>query len=202
MKISRLIAIFLWCTFVSVSADQARESEAKQIADLYQTGISALRAGQRETAKRAFQGVLKLQPGHGHARYQLATLDQNYDRVMIKKRELEFENTKLKEVFFDKATLAEALEAISKMSAEASNDQFSPSFVVQDPDQKFGDRRISLQLRNVPVSVVLNFVLDMVKGTARYDEHATVITPRPGLQRLENREKGTSEESEIEESEE
>lgn len=188
MKTTRLILSLFCVTHLSCFADPDTDARAKQIADLYQTGVSALEAGERETAKRAFQGVLKLQPGNGHARYQLATLEKNFDRVMLKKREQEFAGTKLKEVYFDNATVAEALEAIDRMATEQSDKKFSPNFIIQDPDTHFVDKRISMQLRNVPVSVVLEYVLEAAKANARYDEHATVIKPRPGQRKTEAKE--------------
>lgn len=187
MKTTRLILSIFCLAQVSGFADPDTDAKARQIADLYQTGMSALEAGQRETAKRAFQGVLKIQPGNGHARYQLATLDQNFDRVMVKKRQQLFAGTKLKEVFFDNATVAEALEAIDRMTTEQSGKKFSPNFIIQDPENHFDDKRISMQLRNVPVNVVLDYVLEIAKANARYDEHATVIMPRPGQGKAEKK---------------
>ena len=201
MKTLRLTLSLFCFTQLSGFADPDSDAKAKQIADLYQTGLSALKSGQRETAKRAFEGVLKLQPKNGHARYQLATLDQNFDRVMLKKRQQDFANTRLKEVYFDNASLSEALESMDRLASEASANNFSPNFILQDPDKKFGDKRISLQLRNVPLSTVLKYVLETVKGNARYDEHATVIMPRAGLAKPDKAASEDEEESKDEEEE-
>ncbi|MGE9268820.1 MAG: hypothetical protein ACQKBY_12060 [Verrucomicrobiales bacterium] len=175
---SRLLALAL-LTSTAVHADEVAQQKAARIQNLYQTGMQAMKSGDRDTARQAFQGVLKLQPGHGHARYQLATLDKNVDRAQVRLREQKFQTIKLKQVAFDQAGMAEALEALDRMAGEASDGSFTPNFILQDPGKKFDDVRITLQLRNVPVSVVLHYILQMSKGTVRYDEHATVVMPRP-----------------------
>lgn len=157
-------------------ADEFKD-KAKKIQNLYKTGLVAMKAGKPEEAKTAFQAVLKLSPGHGHARHQLTQITAVNARVILQRRKALFTSTKIEKIHFSDATLAEALEALNELALTASGKKFSPNFVVQDPTGKLKDRKITLKMNNVPVSAALSYILDGVGAKARMDQHATVIRP-------------------------
>ena len=157
-------------------ADTARE-KALQIDALYKSGLIAMKQGKATEATEAFKKVLKLNPRHGHARYQLTRVPIVTNKVHLAQRKAFFSKTKLKNINFAGATLAEALEALDVLTMEASEKKFSPNFVVQDPDDVLMDRKVTLKMTNAPLSAILNYILDGVGATARYDQHATVIRP-------------------------
>ena len=63
------------------------------------------------------------------------------------------------------------------MATTVSDKKFSPNFIIQDPGKKFEDKRVKLKMNNIPLSAALNYLLESVGGTARYDEYATPIKP-------------------------
>lgn len=158
----------------SAYADQFKE-RAKEIQKLYNQGIIAMKTGKMDTAKTSFSRVLKLQPGHGPAKYQLSRLAVVGQDFKLQQRKAKFKTTKLKEVDFHEATLTEVIEALNVMSKEATDKKWSPNLIIQDPKGRLKGKEINLKMSNVPVAAVLQYVMDMTGGIIQYDEYATVI---------------------------
>ena len=153
------------------------QKRANKIAALYKEGLIAANQGNSVKAKTAFQEVLRLQPGHGPARHQLNRLSLTIKQVLEKQRVAQFKTTKLDKIDLKDATLQESLEALNFLSGKATDNKFTPNFVVQDPGGKLTDKTVSLNMRNIPLAAALKYVLDQAGARARYDEHATVIQP-------------------------
>jgi hypothetical protein len=50
--------------------------------------------------------------------------------------------------------------------------------VIEDPKGLFADRKITLNLKNMPARAVMKYITDQTGAKVRYDEHAVVIAPR------------------------
>lgn len=172
-KLKAMMTVSLSLT-TGAFADEFKE-KANKIQNLYRTGLIAMKAGKAEEAKTAFEAVLKLSPGHGHARHQLTQVPNVNKRVALIRRKALFKSTKIAKLHFADATLEEALEALNELTLKASDKEFSPNFVIQDPTGKLKDRKVTLKMNNVPVAVALNYMLDGVGAAARVDLHATVV---------------------------
>ena len=170
-----IMAIGLSLTTCSF-ADDLKE-KALKIQGLYGQGLIAMQQGKETEARTAFNEVLKLQPGHGHARFQLTQLTATIAKVNQRKREALFASTIIKEIDFNKATLAETLEALDLSASDATDKKFTPNFVVQDPSGKLDGKTVTLKMTNVPLSGILKYVTDLTGTTIRYDAHATVFRP-------------------------
>lgn len=152
--------------------------------DLYRKGMLAAQEGDAETARSAFSEVLKLQPDHPYARYQLGQLEQSKDQLTATRRKKEIAAVTLPELDFHDAPFSDAIEVLGRMIEEESGADdtgkgLAPNFVVQDPTGALGKRPVSLQLKRIPASVALDYLLDQAGATARFEEHATVIRPAP-----------------------
>jgi tetratricopeptide (TPR) repeat protein len=143
----------------------------------YQAGMAAVKAGKPDNAKIAFERALKIDPRFTPAKYQLSRLPDLKLETIIAKRKALFKSTIIKEIDFNEAGFDEALEALNEMAVKASKDEFSPNFVVQDPGEKLGKQKVTLKMKNVPLSAALDYLLEAAGAKARYDEFATVIRP-------------------------
>ncbi|MDA7536753.1 tetratricopeptide repeat protein [bacterium] len=161
----------------SAYADQFKE-RAQEIAALYNKGLAEMKVGKTTEAKASFTKVLKLSPGHGHAKYQLSRLDATAKDFKLSQRKAKFKSTTLEVVDFHESTLAEVAEALNAMSSAATKKEWSPNLIIQDPKGKFKGKEITLQMKNVPVGAVLKYALEMSGATLHYDEYATVIRPK------------------------
>ena len=170
-----IMAIGLSLTTSSFADDL--KAKALKIDTLYKSGLVAMHQGKETEARTAFNEVLKLQPGHGHARYQLTQLAATIAKVQQQKREALFAATIIKEINFNNATLAEALEALDLFAMEATDKKFTPNFVVQDPSGQLAEKTVTLKMNNVPLSGILKYVTELTGTSIRYDAHATVFRP-------------------------
>ncbi|MFC7337411.1 hypothetical protein ACFQY0_09515 [Haloferula chungangensis] len=152
--------------------------------DYYKKGMDAVAEGDVAAARTAFTKTLRLKPDHAYARYQLGKLSENKGDLISKRRSIQLAAIKLPSVSMDKVTLSEALEALDHLVTEEAKQTdpkitFSPNFMIRDPKNELGEREVSLQLKNVPAKVALDYLLEQAGGIARFDEHATVIRPAP-----------------------
>jgi len=145
----------------------------------YRMGLRAMNEGQVETARECFTEVLRLRPGDMNARYQLRQLTLEMNSLLAKKRESQLAAITVPRVDFDQLNAREALGALGALVEKQTENKFAPNFVVQDPNGLLAERRFSLELTNVPATVVLKYILENARASARYDQHAIVVKPLP-----------------------
>jgi tetratricopeptide (TPR) repeat protein len=172
-------SIILVITLIA-SALPALANDAER---LYRMGLAAMQEGRPEVAEQAFRQALKIQPGHAQARYQLGQLPAQAERLKAQRREAELGQVRLPAIDFSGVTPNEALAALGQMieteSAKSRGEEkaLTPNFMVQDPAGALGAKEVNLRLKNVPAKAALDYLLQQVGATARFDEHATVIRP-------------------------
>ena len=167
--------------------------------DYYQRGVLAMERGDVAQAETSFRQALQVNANHAHARYQLGQLKIRAGQLKATRREQAFASITLDQVNFDEAPLRDALRALGQMveasretdaegedgkeakdsgsDKKADADSLVVNFVVQDPKGTLSEREVSLQLKNVSAKSVLDYLLQQVQATARFDEHAIVIRP-------------------------
>jgi tetratricopeptide (TPR) repeat protein len=158
---------------------QTKPATPAQLADaFYRKGLAAEAAGDYPAAKAAYTEALRNNPRHANCTYRLKQLELNKEDIIIKGRKAQLDKVVLPEVKFDGASLDEALAAVGTLITKESANKLAPNFIVQDPNGKISNTKITLNLKNLPASAVLTYLLDQAKAKARYDEHAVVIEPR------------------------
>lgn len=144
----------------------------------YRQGLAAEKAGDPAAARSAYTEALRIHPNHANARFRLGELKIHAPAIASKGREAKFGAVLVPEFRVDEASLQECLEALGKIVSKESKDEVSPNFVMQDPQNRLAEAKISLSLKRVPASAVLKYLLDQSKAKARFDEHAIVIAPK------------------------
>lgn len=167
----KLILAIIAITCLPASADKA--------AELYKLGMTAVNEGNVTAAERAFREVLRLQPGHAHARFQLGELKQNRGSIAARARSKKLGEYVIPQIDFSRTEFAEAIAALGLLVEEKSEKKFAPNFMIQDPSDKLGERVVTLQVKNVPANAVLDMLLKQAGAIAKYEEHAIVIKPVP-----------------------
>lgn len=174
---TRIILTLVTLLIAPPGLGQQDTSPAARADLLYRQGLAAVQKGDKETAQKAFEGALRINPGHANARYHLLQLRGTGERLAAKARQLKLQQVKLPVVNFDNVTLEEAVQAIDLLVRKETKETFAPNFVIQDSSGELAKRPITLQLRNVPAHVALKYTLDLARATVRYDEHAILIQP-------------------------
>jgi len=169
LRMKKLILALIAITAIPAHADKA--------AEMYQAGMVAVQEGDIVAAETAFRGALKLRPTYADARYQLTELKNHREMIVARGRAKKLSQYTIDQVAFDKAELSEALAALGIMVEEKSEKKFSPNFIVQDPSKKLGETVVSLQVKGVPASAILDMLVKQAGGVVKYEEHAIIVKP-------------------------
>lgn len=172
---SKIITLVVVCTLVSQALAQPPAQTAES---LYQQGLAAEKAGDPVAANGFYANALKIDPNHANAIFSLGQLKLTSPAIAAKAREAKFGAVPIPVFQLDQATLKEALEAFGVIIEKQSKDAVTPNFIIEDPKNVLADRKITLNLKNMPSQAVMKYLMDQTGAKARYDEHAVVIVPR------------------------
>jgi tetratricopeptide (TPR) repeat protein len=176
---TRTILLSLAFSAITATAQTNAPVTPRQQADAYyQQGLAAEKAGDPNAARDAYGAALRANPQHANSRFRLGQLRSTSGTLAAKGRESKIGAVVIPELKLDGATLAETIEFLGKLIERESKGEVAPNFVIQDPKNLMSEARISLQLKNVPTTAVLQYVTSAANAKIRYDEHAVVIEPR------------------------
>ena len=151
---------------------------AQQAEAYFAKGIAAEDSGDVAAARLAYTKALQLNPDLANCRFRLKELELNGAKISAKGREAKLGKIMVPVFRLDGATLQEALDALNLIIDKESKGLVAANFVVQDPDSKLTAAKLSLNLKNVPASAVMKYLMTQANAKARYDEHAVVIEPK------------------------
>lgn len=171
----RTTLFLLLAAAATAVADPQSPNPAELANAYYAKGMAAENAGDVQAAMAAYNKALQANPQLANCRYRLKQLELNKDTVAAKGRENRFNKVMIPAVQFDGATLQEAFDGLNTMILKETKDQLSPNFIIQDPQNKLANAKITLNLKNIPASAVIKYLLTQANAKARYDEHAVVI---------------------------
>ena len=154
------------------------QSAAQEAESYYQKGLAAEKAGDPDTAKAAYAAALQLLPGHANARYRAGQVKINASSIKSAATKAKIGAVTIPVYHLEDATVKEAIEALGVAMEKASEGKVAPNFISEDPKGKLADTRISMQLKNIPVKAILDYIHGQANTKARYDEHAVVIMAR------------------------
>ena len=177
--LSLIAAASLTAPATAQSPAPAPTAPGQQAEAWYHQGLAAEKAGDPIAAQKAYTAALAANPAHANARYSLGQLKLNSGAIATKGREAKFAAVMIPEYRLDGAALQEALDALAVLIEKQTKKEVTPNFVIQDPNKQFADKKLTLSLKNTPAKAVLQYLMEMSSGKARYDEHAIVITPLP-----------------------
>lgn len=173
---SKIITFAVVCTLVSQALAQQPAAESAE--SLYKKGQAAEKAGDPAAAGTFYKNALQADPSHANSRFSLGQLKLTSPALAAKGRQAKFGAVMIPAFQLDQATLQEALEAFTVILEKQSKETVTPNFVVEDPKKILASQKISMNLKNMPSSAVLKYLLDQTGAKARYDEHAVVISAR------------------------
>jgi tetratricopeptide (TPR) repeat protein len=156
----------------------AQVTPAQLSEQYYRQGIAAEQAGDPVKAEKSYAQALKINPHHANARFRLGQVKINAGTIAAKGREAKLGAVMVPKVELDGATLRETLDFLAAVIERESDGEVAPNFVIQDPNGKLNDAKISLQLKNLPAKAVMGYVTTQAGAKVRFDEHAVVVTPQ------------------------
>lgn len=154
------------------------QDAGQQAESYYQKGIAAEKSGDPDAALDAYKAALQLAPNHANARYRAGQVKIHAKSIKAGATEAKVGAVILPVYQIDDATVAEAIELLGIAMDKATDGKIAPNFVIEDPKKKLATPRISMQLKNIPVKAVLEYIHSQAHTKARFDPHAVVIMPR------------------------
>ncbi|MFD2255175.1 tetratricopeptide repeat protein [Luteolibacter algae] len=172
----KTLVVFL--TLAAGSSLALAQSAGQKAEAYYQRGLAAEKAGDPATASAAYNAALKLFPNHANARYRAGQVKINASAIKSSATQAKIGAVMISVYQLEDATVQEAIDALSAAMSKQNDGEISPNFVIEDPQNKLADRRVTINLRNVPVKAILDYLHSQTNTKARYDEHAVVILAR------------------------
>lgn len=154
------------------------ENAAEKAEAWYQKGLAAEKAGDPATAIAAHKAALELNPKHANARYRLGEVKLNANGIRANAMEAKIGGIMIPAYQIEDATVQEALAVLGIAIEKQSKEEIIPNFVIEDPDKKLVDAKVTMNIKNVPVSAILKYIHSQTNTKIRYDEHAVVILAR------------------------
>jgi len=154
------------------------QSAGQQAEAFYQKGVAAEKAGNPADALNAYKEALNLYPEHANARYRAGQVKINASSIKAGATETKIGAVVIPVYQVEDATVSEAIELLSISMDKATEGEIAPNFIIEDPKGKLAATRISMQLKNIPVKAVLEYIHSQANTKARFDEHAVVILAR------------------------
>ncbi len=154
------------------------ENKAEEAESWYKKGLAAEKVGDPATAIAAYKAALELNSKHANARYRIGEVKNNAAGLKADAREAKIGSVKIPTYQIENLTVQEALDVLTVAIEKQSNKEITPNFVIEDPGKKLADVKVTLNLKNVPVSGILGYIHAQSNTKVRYDEHAVVILAR------------------------
>lgn len=154
------------------------ETAAEKAEAYYQKGLVAERAGDPAAAIAAYNAALQQNPNHAHARFKLGDVKIKAVEIKADAIEAKIGGIMISAYQIEEATIQDALSVLAIAIERQTKDEIAPNFVIEDPNKKLADIKVTLNMKNIPVSAILKYILAQTKTKIRYDEHAVVVLAR------------------------
>jgi hypothetical protein len=167
-------------SLLSLALLQAATAQQKTVTTvspnaLYDAGLHAITKGDYANAQKYLTAAKAAR--HPMADYQLTELSKNRGSLVATKRKITFGTIKIDKVDYTEADFADSIKFLATKITEVNKD-YTPNFVIRDPENKLQGKTVTLQLNNVPASVILDQMLSMASAKAKFEEHTIVIQPQ------------------------
>jgi hypothetical protein len=154
------------------------QTAAEKAEEYYRKGLAAEKAGDPTAASTAYHAALQLVPEHVNARFRAGQVKIEAVSIRAKAAAAKIGGVNIPVYRIEEASISDAFAALEIAIEKASTEVVTPNFIIQDPQGKLTNTRITLQLKNVPVRAILGYIHSQTNTQARYDEHAVIITVR------------------------
>lgn len=140
---------------------------------IYEEGRAAFNAGEFQLAREKLAYVLTKNPTHLPTRAMMAQIERvlGADNVMLRKS---YEKIIIDKIEFADVELNEAILAVRMKAKIATNDKVVPNLIVKSPE--LGKKVVSINLTQVPLSEVLQYLAQLAGGRLTYDKSAVLIS--------------------------
>lgn len=165
--------MLLLFAFVLAALTPATVQAVDDLHVIYEEGRAAFNAGEFQLAREKLAYVLTKNPTHLPTRAMMAQIERvmGVDNVMLRKS---YEKIIIDKIEFADVELNEAIYAVRMKAKIATNDKVVPNLIVKSPE--LGKKIVSINLSQVPLSEVLQYLAQLAGGRLTYDKSAVMIS--------------------------
>ncbi|MGH8047487.1 MAG: hypothetical protein ACREKL_09595 [Chthoniobacterales bacterium] len=161
-----------WFPLVVLCVTCAAIAHGATVQEVYAAGVRASIAGDEVTARKLFMQVLAADPENKAAAANLRRMDLAAStKGTLKSR---VEALTIPKVDFKDASLSAVLDYLPKLAAKQPGGA-AINIVQMFPKEYGEEKKITLQLTNVPMSSLLDYVAELGGVKVTYDKAAVVI---------------------------
>ena len=167
----------MFCLAGAPAGEPAAEQSSAQ---LYSEGQRAFIGGDIAGAKRMFQRVLELVPGHLGARNYLATIAERERREGTGESAAitQLRALILPSVDFRQVSLSSAIEFLRQEAAKASEGRVKPNLILKYPPGQADSIPVTISLSGIPFLEALRYVCEVAGATCTAERFGLIIAPK------------------------
>ncbi|MFC5050797.1 hypothetical protein ACFPK9_09235 [Rubritalea spongiae] len=178
MKTITLMVAVLGLPLSSIAEEELSTQERVQkVEEYYRIAEKAYVDGDLVKTQQALQRSLALDPQHGPSYALAIKTRQNRSKFGIQARQKELAKVILAEVDFNELAFEDALRDLNDLIEQTTDGVVTPNLVLIDKNNSIKDKKITLTMKQVPATVVLDYVLNMAGARAKYDQYSITIRP-------------------------
>lgn len=139
---------------------------------LYQKGREAFHKGDFVTARAFLTQVAAANPGHPDTQNMLRYINAHAKQESTLKRD--YAAVTLPKIDMQEVTLQEAVSGLRVLAKNASQGKVSPNVIIKGTT--LGEKKLSLNLANVPLTEAIEYLAQLTGAKASYDKHAVILS--------------------------
>jgi len=153
------------------------------IQTVYNEGVTLYNEGKYADAMVKFTAILKEDPRIVHARSYLAKCRAALagNRALSSGIKAHIAQIIIPELNFKDAPIGDILDYFTIRAEELSGGKVRPNFIYKGSADQRRNTRVTLSLRNVPMTEAIRYVSQLSGTYIKYEEHAIVADPNYGV---------------------
>lgn len=164
--------------YVSFAAEElTTKQRAQKVEQYYKAAEKAYEKGDLTKTREALQRSLALNPNHGPSYALAIKVRQNKSSFSVKARQTQMARVILPVVDFQAMPLEDVLRDLGDLIEKESKDSVIPNFVLIDKNGTIKSKNITLNMKQVPATVVLDYVMNMAGARAKFDQYSITVRP-------------------------
>lgn len=174
----KLIVVALALPLTCLAEKELSTKErAMKVEEYYKLAEKSYMNGDLVKTQQALQRSLALNPQHGPSYALAIKTRQNRQKFGIQARQRELAKVILPEIDFNALPLEDALRDLNDLIGTASDGVVTANIVLMDRNSTIKSKKITLNMKQIPATVALDYVLNLAGATAKYDQYAITIRP-------------------------
>lgn len=162
----------------SIAEEELTSKErAQKVEQYYKLAEKSYIDGDLVKTQQALQRSLALNPQHGPSYALAIKTRQNRAKFGIQARQRELAKVILPEIDFNDLPFEDVLRDLNDLIEQTTDGVVTPNMVLIDKNDSIKQKKVTLKMKQVPATVVLDYVLNIAGATAKYDQYSITIRP-------------------------